>query len=136
MIDNCKTEAELRSFCSAQAKTMNTIMKKNKELNDEIEHLKSLVAGAVPIIKIEGESELKVGSDQEEIAKIEIRKLRDRSYGKEPLMLEEAKRLEIYTKILLSSATKIKPGEREVKELNSDELMLLVGNLVPEVKEE
>ena len=136
MIDNCKTEIELRAFCSAQAKTMNTIMKKNKELNDEIEHLKSLVAGAVPIIKTEDGPDLKIGSDQEEIAKIEIRKLRDRSYGKEPLMLEEAKRLEIYTKILQGTAVKAKPGEREVKELNSDELMQLVGNSAPEIKEE
>lgn len=127
MLDDCKSEVELRNFVEAQMKTMTTIMKKNKDLIEEVEHLKSLVAGAVPIIKSNKSSDLDVESDQMEIAKIEIRKLRDRSY-EAVLTLEEAKRLEIYTKILSSGPEKSKQGEREVKELDSNSLLELVSS--------
>ena len=42
-------------------------------------------------------------------------------------MLEEAKKLEIYTKVLSSKYDeKQKKSEREVKEINSDDLLAIV----------
>lgn len=125
MLDNYKSEAELRNFVEAQMKTLLQVQKKNKELQDEIEHLKKLVAGAVPIIQGNNESLLNVGTDEEEIAKIELRKLKTDSMGSEQLTLEQAKRLEIYSKILNSRLKDKNNDEREVKELNSDALLAI-----------
>lgn len=125
MLQNYKTEVELRDFVTAQHKTLTTVMKKNKELTDEVEHLKKLVSGAVPIVRNE-DSPLSVGSDEEEIAKIELRKLREKSMDSEALMLEDAKKLEIYSKILSSKFKKEDSKEREVKELDANELLALV----------
>lgn len=127
MLDQYKSEEELRNFAEAQMKTLLQVQKKNKELQDEVEHLKKLVAGAVPIIKPEG-SNLTVGTDEEEIAKIELRKLKTESMGPEALTLEQAKRVEIYSKILSSRMNKDnKNPEREVQELNTADLLAIAG---------
>lgn len=128
MIQNCKTEAELRSFCTAQNKTLMTLMKTNKKLQDENEELKKLVVnGALPVIRAEGSSPVAIESDEIEIAKIEINKLKLKSMDSEPLMLEESKKLEIYVKIL-SSRYKDKADKqlRDVQEIDADSLLALV----------
>ena len=125
MLANYKTEAELRQFAEASHKTLTAVMKKNKELTDEVEHLKKLVSGAVPIVRNE-ESPLSVGSDEEEIAKIELRKLREKAMDSESLMLEDAKKLEIYSKILSSKSKKEDNKERDVQELDATALLALV----------
>ena len=131
MLKNCKTELELRSFAEAQMKTLTTVMKKNKELQDQVEHLKKLVAGAVPIIS--KDSPLIVGTLEEEIAKREIYKLNEKSLDPECLMLEEAKKLEIYSKILASKVKKEDKDEREVKELDASQLLAIAESTVTDV---
>ena len=128
MLNNCKSELELRTFAQAQQKTLTTLMKKNKQLEDEITELKKLVVnGALPIISGPGQEILQVGTTEKEIAKRELHKLHQRSLDEEPLMLEEAKKLEIYTKVLSSKYDeKQKKSEREVKEINSDDLLAIV----------
>lgn len=131
MLDQYKTEAELKTFIAAQQKTLQQVMKKNKELTDEVEHLKKLVVnGAIPLLKKE-DSDLSMGSDSEEIAKIELRKLKERSY-QEVLTLEEAKRVEIYTKILSSKPEEKNKGEREVKELDASQLLAIAESTISE----
>lgn len=125
MLAEYKTEAELRTFAEAAQKTLMQVMKKNKELTDEVDHLKKLVSGAVPIIRSE-ESPILMGSDEEEIAKIELRKLREKAMDADSLMLEDAKKVEIYSKILSSRNKKEDNKEREVKELDSSALLALV----------
>lgn len=128
MLKNCKSELELRTFAEAQGKTLMQLMKKNKQLEDEITELKKLVInGALPIISEPGKEILHLGTPEQEIAKREIYKLHQRSLDEEPLMLEEAKKLEIYTKVLSSKYDeKQKKIEREVKEINSDDLLAIV----------
>jgi len=127
MLKNCKTELELRSFAEAQQKTLTQLMKKNKQLEEEVDHLKKLVVnGALPVIQAEG-SVIEIGTTSEEIAKIELNKLKIRSMDSECLMLEDAKKLEIYTKILSSRYDdKQKKSEREVKEVQTENLLALV----------
>lgn len=125
LLQQYKTEAELRSFAEASYKSLLQLQKRNQELNNEVEHLKSLVTGAVPIINKNNESELEVSSDEEEIAKIELRKLKELSY-KQVLTLEEAKRVEIYSKILTSRMSKGETdNSRDVTGLNSDTLLAI-----------
>jgi hypothetical protein len=133
MLANYKTEAELRAFAEASQKTLMQVMKKNKELTDEVEHLKKLVSGAVPIIRPDN-SPISVGSDEEEIAKIELRKLKEKSMDSEPLMLEDAKKVEIYSKILSSKLKKDDGKEREVKELEVSQLLSIAEGSTEEVK--
>lgn len=128
ILQKYKTEAEIHAFVEAQQKTLLDTIKKNKELQEKVEHLEKLVGGVVPIIKVEGATSLNLDSDEEEIAKIEINKLKQIAMGNTALTLEEAKRLEIYTKILSSRTKKEDPNknEREVKELNSNELLAVL----------
>lgn len=129
MLKNFKTDLELRTFAEAQNKTILDLTKKNKLLIDEVEHLKVLVTAAVPIIKPEGmQTDLSVDSDEKEVARIEIRKLRDISYtpGKQ-LSLEEAKRLEIYCKIL-NNTKKEDKKERDVEEIDVTKLIAIAEN--------
>ncbi len=127
MLEACKTELEVRNFANAQQKTLLTLMKKNKSLEDQVEELKKLVVnGALPIIGQESPSPLQVGSDAEEIAKIEINKLKMRAMDSESLMLEEAKKLEIYNKILTNKVDdKNKKNEREVREIDAEALLAI-----------
>lgn len=136
MLKNCKSELELRTFAEAQGKTLMQLMKKNQALSEEIEELKKLVVnGALPIISSSEQSSIQVGTDSEEIAKIEINKLKMRAMDSEPLMLEEAKKLEIYTKVLSSKYDeKQKKSEREVKEISADSLLAVLE--APETKVE
>lgn len=126
LLGQFKTIEEKDAFIQAQYKTLLQVQKKNKELQDEIEHLKKLVAGAVPIVGQVTGSTIAIGSDEEEIAKIELRKLKGEAMTNEPLTLEQAKRVEIYSKILNSRGPKDKNnGEREVTEINSDDLLAI-----------
>lgn len=131
MLQNCKNDIELRAFAQAQGKTLLTLMKKNRELEDEIDHLKKLVVnGALPIIN-DNNSPIAIGTVEEEIAKRELRKLNERSLDSECLLLEEAKKLEIYAKILSPKLDKKQnQSEREVKEMNVDDLLALVESPV------
>ncbi len=125
MLSAYKTEAELRAFAEAAQKTLMMVQKKNKELQDEVDHLKKLVAGAVPIIK-KDDSPILMGTDEEEIAKIELRKLREKAMDPDCLMLEDAKKVEIYSKILSSKSKKEDNKERDVQELDATALLALV----------
>lgn len=136
MISNCKNEEELRTFCKAQNKTLMQLMKKSKQQEDEINELKKLVInGALPIINNENSSLLISQDSEKEIAKIEINKLKLKSMESEMLTLEEAKKLEIYTKVLSSKYDeKQKKSEREVKEISADSLLAVLE--APETKVE
>lgn len=132
MLSDFKTEQELRQFSMATLRTVQELTKKNKALTEEVSHMQSLLVAAVPIVKPEGSSPLDVGQDDEEIAKMELKKLRERSYSKE-LTLEEAKRVDIYSKILTSkNKTTETPKEREVRSVDLNNLLAIVD--VPEKK--
>lgn len=123
MLESFKSDNEKFQFIRAQQLTILDLTKKNKQLSEENQHLLGLVESAVPIIK--SESDLTVGDDDEEIAKMELKKLKERSFSKE-LTLEEAKRTEIFSKILLSKERPVdNPKEREVRSIDVTDLLVL-----------
>lgn len=126
LLSEYKTEAELKAFAEAQHKALIQVQKKNKQLEEENLHLQKLVEGVVPIIQTESNSILSVGKDEEEIAKIELRKLKKESMGNESLTLEQAKKVEIYSKILNAQPKEKSRSEREVQELDRDSLLAIV----------
>lgn len=118
-IDNFCDLMELKAYADAQYQKILELSQKIKDKDYEIQHLKELLDGSVPTIK----NKLKVGNDEEEICKRELHKLNTASKKRE-LTTEEAKKCEIYTKLLISLGKK-KPDEKDVG-LSDEELMKLV----------
>lgn len=122
MFKQFKSDIEKNEYLQAQMSTIAELQRKNKKLQEELNALKEQVKlPAVPKAP-----QVSLLSDEEETAQNEIKRLRERSYEKE-LTLEEAKKLEIYSKILIAKNKKEgDPGEREVKEMQPDALLALV----------
>lgn len=127
MIDTFTDFAELKAFSQAQSKTIIELSRKNKEQSDEIIHLKKLLEGSVPLLK-EKSSLIKVeGNDQEVLCRTEISKLRDISLERE-LALEEAKKLDIYSKILQNLSNPTKTVKIQNESVSTADLLSIVSS--------
>lgn len=130
MLDEAKDLAELRVFSEAQQKTIVKLSKKNKELEDEISHLKKLLETTTPIIS-NNEAVPSVSADkflttdQEAICRMQLNRLKEVSYERE-LTLEEAKRVEIFSKIINVLENSPKTIKVETKNLDNKELLSLI----------
>jgi hypothetical protein len=129
MLDEVKDMSELRVFSEAQQKTILKLSKKNKELEEEVSHLKKLLESQTPIIQTSEQpaslGEKFLTSDQESICRMELNKLKQTSFERE-LTLEEAKRVDIYSKILNVLENSPKTIKVETKSIPSQDLMSLV----------
>jgi hypothetical protein len=129
MLDEVKDMSELRVFSEAQQKTIIKLSKKNKELEEEVSHLKKLLECQTPIIQTSEQpaslGEKFLTSDQESICRMELNKLKQTSFERE-LTLEEAKRVDIYSKILNVLENSPKTIKVETKSIPSQDLMSLV----------
>lgn len=128
MLDEVKDLAELRVFSEAQQKTIIKLSKKNKELEEEVVHLKKLLENQTPLIETQSQpivGEKFLTSDQESICRMELNKLKQVSFERE-LTLEEAKRVDIYSKILNVLENSPKTIKVETKSIPSQDLMSLV----------
>lgn len=129
MLDEVKDMAELRVFSEAQQKTILKLSKKNKELEEEVSHLKKLLESQTPLIQTDTSAGLPaekfLTSDQEAICRMELNKLKQNSFDRE-LTLEEAKRVDIYSKILNVLENSPKTIKVETKSIPSQDLMSLV----------
>lgn len=134
MLDEAKDLAELRVFSEAQQKTIIKLTKKNKELEEEITHLKKLLETTVPVISTESSpaisAEKFLTSDQEAICRMQLNRLKEVSYERE-LTLEEAKRVEIFSKIINVLENSPKTIKVETKGIDSKDLMSLIEHNDP-----
>lgn len=82
---------------NAYMKTIEKLMKDGQRKNEEIEHLKGLIAQAVPVIKAPvGKIKLNI-SAEEEIAVTQLERLRDAAKQR-PLTLEEIRAYDLLVK--------------------------------------
>lgn len=129
MLEEVKDMAELRVFSEAQQKTILKLSKKNKELEEEVSHLKKLLESQTPLVQTDASvglpAEKFLTSDQEAICRMELNKLKQSSFERE-LTLEEAKRVDIYSKILNVLENSPKTIKVETKSIPSQDLMSLV----------
>jgi hypothetical protein len=98
---NFKSFIELQEYCDAQFAVAQALAKENEKLKAEIEHLKSLLAGATPLLKPEVEQpapKLQVSTEQA-ILEMQIEKMRQDAMVRQ-LTLEETKRLDLLIKNL------------------------------------
>lgn len=123
MFEQFKSFAELQEYTVAQYNTIIQQSKKITQLESEISHLKKLVTQTTPLI--EGRSDSSphlITSDEEAIARLELRKLRDSSMGRE-LTMEEARKVEVYSKLLHQLSNKPKTIVVDTKKISSDQLL-------------
>lgn len=125
---NFKSMVELRKYAEAQYNTINALTKKIASLEEETSHLKSLLAGAnVPMISEPTSLDVSsLISNEQLICEIQINLLKNKATQSE-LSYEEAKKLEIYTKVLKELASRPKPSVSVPgKTLTDEELLKLV----------
>lgn len=118
---------EKEQYLQAQ---QNTIVKLQKQLNEAKEEIQKLKdSNKSKVISINDQPiKLSLESDQEEICKIQLRKFLEVSKDRE-LTLEEARKVEIFSKILFGFKNKEdREKEDTTKKLSSDELLKLVEN--------
>lgn len=116
---------ELKIQNQAQFKVITNLTKTNQELHEKIKSLEGMLNKTIPIISpmmslspvpnVDGDSEIL-------ISKMEIEKLRIKSTI-ELLTYEDARKLELYTKILNNFRNKPKTIDIKVKELTEEQLM-------------
>lgn len=118
---------ELKAYSDAQARTLIEVSKKIKKLEDENKELKKQLMNSVPLLKADETKPNFATTDEETICRQQIFGLRQISMERE-LTLEETKKLDIYTKILISLENKPKTIEVKSKGLSNEELMALASS--------
>lgn len=128
MLNDFKDLSEVKAFAEAQTRTILELNKKLRLKEEEVLNLKKILEKSTPLVElVEGEfsSELLLGTDEETISKIQLSKLKEYSFVRD-LTMEEARKVEIYTKVL--NVSKDKPSKifEMQKQLPSDDLLKLV----------
>lgn len=126
MTKSFKDNNDWQEFAEAQQKTIVQLSRRLVELEAKNKDLEKSLLGAMPLVAtgpMIPELDHTFESDEEAISVLELAKLRNHTHIRE-LTFEEAKKVELYTKIL--SAIKEKRGkarEEEIKTISDEELM-------------
>lgn len=121
-----KELSQLQEFAQAQQTTIIQISKKIQRLEEERDHLKTLLESSVPLIKTSPEGVTQnAEADSEYICSIEIAKLKNITQERE-LTYEETRKLSEYFKILNQINIRNPKQEKEVKDLSNDNLLKLI----------
>jgi hypothetical protein len=124
-----RTLKELQDYANKQYNTIAILKQKSDEQAAKIAHLEALLSSKATI--------LNVGSEQEEIAKIEINRLYQKAI-RGPLDFQEVKVLETLTKLLLAingkevDSKKEKETNKALKALSPKELIDIAMQKTPE----
>lgn len=130
MLEQFKDFASLQKYAEAQYKTILSLSKKVKALEEENVELKDLLEKSTPLLVQEKNNlvtyQVEASSDEEMIAKVQLARIREISMERE-LTLEEAKRVEIFTKILSVKGSNSSIAIQTQK-MNSDDLLKMLDN--------
>lgn len=130
LAQNFKSIKELRQYCNSQYTVITSLNKKIVSLEEENKHLKEMLAKSTPILE-ESNGRIEVYKDVTDelaVCLMQIKLLRDRcANGATELTFEEAKKLDIYTKLLINLKTGEKPEENITKTLSDEELLKLLN---------
>jgi len=128
LIENYTSVDELKIFCAAQAKQIQTLNKKIKEMEDEVAKAKK---ASKELVKTQGNltvpGQFTVLDDAKTIAQIQLNLLKEKSFEQE-LDSDEAKRVELYNRILKDEVAKKDPVKATVEITKSEDLLKLVDN--------
>jgi hypothetical protein len=130
MLEQFKDMASLQKYADAQYKTILSLTKKVKLLEQENMNLKDILEKSTPLLDEEKKTfnlpEVEASSDEEMIAKVQLARLNEISLDRE-LTLEEAKRVEIFTKILTTKGAN-KSITVQMQKMNNDDLLKMLEN--------
>ena len=112
---------ELKSFCEKQHKEIVHLLAVNKQLEDEIGHLKNLVISNESLI-------IQASLTPEELICLQQINLLKANSDANELTLEETKKLETYVKILSGIRSKSSKNDEALKGLQTDDLLKVVEN--------
>lgn len=130
MLEQFKDFASLQKYAEAQYKTILSLSKKVKTLEEENVELKDLLEKSTPLLDEEKKNfvayQVEASSDEEMIAKVQLARIKEISMDRE-LTLEEAKRVEIFTKILTTKGSNSSISV-QTKQMGSDDLLKLLEN--------
>lgn len=126
LAENFKTVKELKQYCNSQYNVIVSLNKRIVVLEEEATNLKALLAKSTPIVdSTSGSLEVyKNITDEQAVCLMQIKLLRDRcAGGSTELSFEEAKKLDIYTKLLIQLNSGKKEDENTAKTLTVEELL-------------
>jgi hypothetical protein len=133
IVGQIKDMAELQAYADAQYKTIVDLNKKINELKDKNQSLEQVVsalpAKAPNVVEFPS---LHI-SAEEEICLKQLELLRQSS-NLGSLTLEEARKVEIYSKILLQIRSNMKDVDGKFKKMSTDELLKLTQEVASESK--
>lgn len=128
-LEQFKDMATLQKYADAQYKTILSLTKKVKILEQENIELKDLLEKTTPLFDEEKKTfempQVEAASDEEMIAKVQLIKMREIAIERE-LTLEEAKRVEIFTKILITKGSK--GPVIQMQKMNNEDLLKMLEN--------
>ncbi len=128
MLEQIKDFASLQKYAEAQYKTILSLSRKVKVLEEENVELKDLLEKSTPVLNEEKKNfiayQVEASSDEEMIAKVQLARMKEISMDRE-LTLEEAKRVEIFTKILNTKGSSSSISVQTQKMDNNDLLKML-----------
>lgn len=129
MFKQFKDIVEAQKFAESQYESMIKLKKENEQLKKENEALKEMLTrnpeGAN--ITVKDDFTVETNDPQEIICKRELKKLNQLSTERQ-LTMEEAKKVDIYTKLLIQIKQNIKQAVRDVSEVDTTDLLRLVSS--------
>jgi hypothetical protein len=130
MLEQFKDMSSLQKYAEAQYKTILSLSRRVKVLEEENVELKDLLEKSTPLLNEEKKNfvayQVEASSDEEMIAKVQLARMKEISMDRE-LTLEEAKRVEIFTKILANKGSNSSIAIQTQK-MNSDDLLKMLDN--------
>lgn len=128
-LNKLKTLRELREFAESLLKTNVELQQKAKIAEDKLEHLEKMLAA---------QDKFSVGSNEENLCKIEIKRLYDKAKS-QPLEFNEVKSFEIFVKSLYLIKGKVPDAQKASKKevaLSQDQLIQLALQATDESSEQ
>lgn len=126
MSEDLQKYAELKAYSEAQQRTILDLNRKFNALEQENVKLKKSLASVDLENKRTEDKEIRINvTDEQAICEMQLNILRDRSIEGE-LTLEEAKKTELFAKLLLQLRNPKDKPEEKVKEMDSQELLKFV----------
>jgi hypothetical protein len=130
MLEQFKDMSSLQKYAEAQYKTILSLSRKVKTLEEENIELKDLLEKSTPVLNEEKKNfviyQVEASSDEEMIAKVQLARIKEISMDRE-LTLEEAKRVEIFTKILNTKGSNSSIAVQTQK-MDNDDLLKMLEN--------
>lgn len=128
MLEQFTSTEEIKIFCQSQFKQIQQLSKENKELKEKLSVMSKEVRTIVKREMSSPSDGLKVLDDAKTISQIQLNVLKDLSFERE-LTTDEAKRVEIYNRIITGTQDKKdKPLKADIEILKEADLLKLATN--------